>query len=279
MTYRNFKIIVVTPAGRRRYMELLLPQLIKYIEAGVVDEYHMWKNTTNQEDINWMYSKQSNTVKVIESDIPVDGNWSIHDFFKRCIDDKTIYIRFDDDVVLLDSVEAFKSYLDFRIDNPEYFMIYPTILNNAVISHILQRTGKISLRQGIAGYLCTDSIGWSDPNFAANIHDEVLEKLNSGNTLEYFHMNDWKLYYNERVSINGLAWIGSDFRALCNGIVGRDEELELSVEMPKRLGKINCIYGGFAIVHYAFFTQRERIDSSGYLDKYVDILQNGELHK
>lgn len=260
-------------------MELLLPQLLKYIESGVVDEYHMWKNTTNQEDIDWMNSKQTPTVKVIESDIPVDGNWSIHDFFKRCIDDNTIYVRFDDDVVLLDSVEAFKSYLDFRIDHPEYFMVYPTILNNAVISHILQRTGKISLGSGIAGYNCMDSIGWNDGNFAAGIHDEVIEKLNSGGTLEYFHMNDWKLYYHERVSINGLAWIGSDFRKLCNGIVGRDEELELSVEMPKRFNLMNCIYGGFAIVHYAFFTQRERIDSSGYLDKYVSILHHGKLHE
>jgi hypothetical protein len=255
-------------------MELLLQQVVKFMDAGIVNEYHMWKNTTDQDDIEWMYSKQSDTVKVIEPDVPHAGNLSIYDFFKRCTNDNTIYIRFDDDIVLLDTIDAFKKYIDFRIDNPDYFIVYPTILNNAIVSHILQRAGKISLNAGISGYQCVDDIGWKDPKFAANLHDEIIKKLEDGETLSYFHMCDWKLYYNERVSINGISWIGSDFRNLCNGVVGIDEELELSVEMPKRFNKLNCIYGGFVIVHYAFHTQRELLDSSGYLNKYIRLLKN-----
>jgi len=279
MVWSNYKIIAVTPAGRRRYMELLFPQLLAYHRAGVLDEYHFWVNTVDIEDIRWMIEKNAEYpefVKLIQSKVPYNGSSSIYNFFTNCIEDNTIYVRYDDDVVLIDTVDSFKSFIDFRINNPEYFLIYPTILNNAVITHILQRNGKLSNSYGHAGYSCCDEIGWSNPEFAKNLHNDILEKLNSGKTLDYFHMENWILYWKERVSINGLCWIGSDFRNICNGIVGNDEEKELSVDMPIRYNKINCIYGGYCTVHYSFFTQRSLLDGEGFLEKYKAVLNKEE---
>jgi hypothetical protein len=271
MPYAGYKIVVVTPAGRKRYLELLFIQILNYKRCGIVDEYQLWKNTTNQADIDYMDGLQTEYpgfVKARTCPVPFNQNMSIYSFFKECVEEKTIYIRFDDDVVLLDTVEAFKSLLDFRIKNIKYFMIYPTILNNAVITNILQKHGLLTLSR-LAGYECNDSVGWNDSAFAKELHDFVLAQPDLSN---YRFRTQWLLLNNERVSINGLCWIGSDFKKLCDGNVGNDEELELSVEMPKRMGLINCIYGDYCIVHYSFHTQREVLDREEYLEKYRDVV-------
>lgn len=282
MPYRNYKIIAVTPAGRRRYMELLLPQILEYFNNGIVDEYHLWVNTKDEADINWMNEKQKEfpnfiTLKLCNIDIikPHDYIYTIGSFFKDCIDDNTIYIRFDDDVVLLDSLESFKNFLDFRIDNPEYFLIYPVILNNAIVSHILQRSGKLDYLNGIVGYSFNDDVGWGNADFANNLHNQVISNLNNGNTLAYYHINNWILYYNEQVSINCICWFGSDLRNVCDGIISLDDEEEdLSVTIPRRIGRVNCIYGGYTVVHFSFYTQRGRLDNAGVLDKYKELLSH-----
>jgi hypothetical protein len=269
MPYKDYKIVIVTPAGRRRYLELLFIQILNYNKYGIVDEYQLWKNTKDTDDLKYIDSLEErypSFVKAVPCPVEVNGNMSIYSFFKTCTEDKTIYIRFDDDIVLLDTVDSLKSFIDFRIKNREYFMIYPTVLNNAVITHVLQKHGNLYLSR-LAGYNCMDDIGWNNPEFAREIHNSVL----ASQDLKNFHFGEkWLLLSNERVSINGLCWIGSDFKDRCDGTVGADEEQELSVEMPKRMGLINCIYGSFCIVHFAFHTQRSLLDSEGYLEKYKD---------
>jgi hypothetical protein len=273
MPYNGYKVVVVVPAGRKRYLELMFIQILHYKQCGVVDEYHLWKNTTNEADLTYMDGLQKEYpefVKARECPIPVNGNLSIHSFFKECVEDNTIYIRFDDDVVLLDTVEAFKSFLDFRIQNRQYFMIYPVIINNAIMTHIMQRHGVVKLKKQTT-YDCMDGLGWADPEFAKELHDYVLAQPDLSN---YRFGSNWLLLFNERVSINSLCWIGSDFKKLCDGNVGSDEEVSLSVDMPKSMGLINCIYGNYCVVHYSFFTQRDVLDREGYLEKYRDVVVN-----
>jgi hypothetical protein len=280
MTWRGYKIIIVTPAGRRRYLKLLLQQIIEYRNDGILDEYHLWKNTVDGDDILWMHEQQqqySEFIKIIESEVPINVDTigdRIASFHKYCIEDNTIYVRFDDDVVLLDNINAFKKFIDFRIDNQQYFMIYPTILNNSIITHLLQRQGKISTEFGIVNYECGDILGWHSPEFSCNFHNEILQKINTKKSLEDFYMNNWILYYNERVSINGIAWIGSKFRELCNGIIDINEEQDISVWKPQQFKMNNCIYGEYVIVHYAFHTQRKLLDGENYLQKYEEYLNS-----
>jgi hypothetical protein len=268
MPYRGFKVIVVVPAGRRIYLELQMPQIINYMTSGLVDEYHLWKNTVNQEDINWLYSKQSNTIKVIEPDTPYNGNLSIGDFYKYCKEDDTIYIRICDDVILLDNVNAFRQYIDFRIDNPDYFIIYPVILNNSIITSILQEYGKLSENYGKAERDCF-GIAWKDTAFACNLHDEILHKLKTNkNNLNCFYIPNTEISDGSRVSVNCISWLGRNF----NGIIIGDEEAEMSCSIPKKQDLINCIYGNCVVLHYSYYTQREELDKKYYLEKYKYLL-------
>jgi hypothetical protein len=83
----NKKIIVVTPAGRKRYMEPLLKYILR--EKDIIDEYRIWVNTGNKEDIEYFYSLKKEYPDFITLDErfteePDCGhNYNIHRFFDK----------------------------------------------------------------------------------------------------------------------------------------------------------------------------------------------------
>lgn len=270
--YRDYKVVVVIPAGRRRYLELLIPQLLDY--QSIVDEYRFWVNTTDSDDIEYLKHKQTEYPLLFTLEfltIPCNGNYSIYSFFKDCIDENTIYIRFDDDIVCMDTLDAFKSFLDFRIDHPEYFLVFANILNNAIITHLHQHFGNLTLENGVVTYDCMDGLGWKSPIFCKKLHEQVLNK-----PISSFRFNTcWRLYEKQRISVNCISWLGSEFKKF-NGMVGQDEEHWLTEIAPNIQQKINCIYGGFVCVHYAFYTQRSHIDSTNILERYKQLINTNE---
>ena len=141
--YRNKKIIAVTPAGRERYLKVLSKNLDKF--KGIIDEWHLWVNTIDENDINWMKTLEANDPDFIKLTYNphnrVNGNSSICDFFPLYNGTKeTVFIRFDDDVVFID--DNLTDFIDFRIDNPQFFLVYANLINNGLNTHILQRLGK-----------------------------------------------------------------------------------------------------------------------------------------
>ena len=274
MPHKGHRVVVVTPAGRRRYLEVLVPQVEALVAAGIVDEYQLWVNTIEREDIDYMQALADEKgpswlrLRHLPPGVPFNGSLSIYKFFEECTEAQTVYVRFDDDILLLDSHDSFRDFLDFRIAKPDYFLVHANTLNNAVITHLLQRMGKVSIGIGHAGYECMDLVAWKDPGFACRLHDDLLTKI-----IEAFHYGaeplaqfrfdgEWLLHFHERVSINCVAWLGEGFaRVTGGGQVGADEEDELSVQIPKRTGVNNAIYGGFVCAHFAFFTQRPALES------------------
>lgn len=268
---KNVKVVVVIPAGRKCYLEMLIPQIINL--RPIVDELHLWLNTIVQDDLEFMEAiaeKYPNFIKLkrLPAGTAVNGASTICHFFRNCIDNDTLYVRFDDDIIFIDTPESFKKFIEFRLQNPNYFLVYGNILNNCLITNLHQRTGRFPIFAGRpAEYSCMGDNGWKDPDVAIELHEHVLEH---GPTA--FRMGHiWRLNDFERVSINCISWLGSAF-AEFNGQVGTDEEQWLAVDKPKQLGRINCIYGDFVCVHYAFYTQRDVINGTNILEKYKRLL-------
>ena len=284
--YREHRVVVVTPSGRRRYLELLVPQILAF--QGVVDEYRLWLNTQDVDDLAYCEQLAAThpgfiTLERLPEGVHVDGNMSIHHFFKGCVDPHTVYVRLDDDIILLDTLDAFKEMLDFRLDHPEFFLVYGCILNNAVVTHIQQRLMRFGTVDGLSGYACTDPVGWKSPRFAEHVHRSILKtiQLRPEPSLAAFRMPPWRLHYTrvgERVSINCICWLGSEFAAF-GGAVGADEEVWLSVQKPFLADKCNCIFGGFVCVHYAFYPQRPHLDTTNILESYRAIVLPETTHK
>jgi hypothetical protein len=273
------KVVVTIPAGRKRYMEVLLPYIIR--EYDLIDEIRLWVNTNNFDDIIWMVEKslQYDKIKldrtVVENPTPnlPHANYELYRFWNNCKDEDTLYIRLDDDVVWLEE-NFFRDMIDFRIANPEPLFIYPNIINNAVIDHIHQRLGCFDFAEKI-GYRCVDPIGVSNGPHAEQRHLEFLNDLES-NDIEKYKFDKWLLYEYERVSINSLAWFGKDIKDI---VFEKDEEDFVSCKAPAIVGRPNMLYGRTMAVHFSFHMQREYLDSTNLLDKYIQLSKKVKKNK
>ena len=253
---------IVTPAGRKKSLEILYNYL-KYQKKDF-KQWTLWLNTTNHIDINYckQLKKENSWIKTIDLDVHFNGSHSIYSFFKHSCDPNKIYIRLDDDIVWIEK-DFIRKLSAFRNQNPEYFLVYGNIINNAVIDHLQQRFGNFQIKE----FLEYDAFGknsWGNPHIALQKHEDFIKAILM-NDIEKFKFNQWILHLYERVSINCISWIGSEFEKF-NGKVEQDEELYLSVLKPQELKKPNIIYGQAVCVHYAFFTQRE------YLNKNTNLL-------
>ena len=269
--YNGYKVVCVTPAGRRRYMKILVPYILS---SPIVDEYQIWANTLDQEDLAFFRRIAKSDPRVVVIDPPeqaIDGVNSIGQFFRYCIDEKSVYIRFDDDVVFL-SEYFFEELVKFRIDNPQYFYVAPTIVNNALCGYILQARFPELREYGNLWPYAMDRLGWSDPKYAQIAHTLFLYKHASGALHEWFF--DKQELAVCRFSINCISWLGREF-ATFGGIVpstpDTDEEEWISARKPTSLGMINAICGRAIASHFAFRLQREHLDTTNLLDQYEEL--------
>jgi hypothetical protein len=275
----GYKIVSVTPAGRRRYIDVLAKYLLA--ERGLIDQHEWWVNTDSSEDIDYLQEitrenpdffrivPASSSAPTGGTRIELHGDWCcrISEWFPRAIASDTIYIRLDDDIVYI-APGAIYNLLRFRIDHPEPFLVYPCIINNSIISHILQRQGAIPLDQGRCDY-DTWGLGWKDGSFAELVHRTFLSALENDDMTDW-GFDKWQLHYYERVSINCIVWFGHDFATFC-GQVGRDEEPFLTTEMPSKLARPNIICGRSIVAHFSYYAQNAHMDKTDLLARYRSV--------
>jgi hypothetical protein len=264
------KRVIVTPGGRKCYLEILLRYLLRAKKAGEFDRWILWVNTVNDGDIEYMLSlaEQYDFIEARPLTIPFDANYSIHSFFAECVDEDSVYVRLDDDIVFMEE-GALDRLIRFRIDHPEYFLVIGNIVNNSILSYIHQRQGAIGRNFGTNAYSALADLGWKRPAFAHLVHSEFLKQLQAGN-VDRFRFSRWILHDFERVSINCISWLGSEFKQF-EGKVDRNEEPWLTAVKPMTLQRPNCIFGEVLFAHYAFNTQRPELDWTDILQRYAAI--------
>lgn len=265
--FEGYRVVCVTPAGRRRYMQLLVPQILG---CDLVDRYDIWVNTGDAADIAFfegLAAKYPRVRLIPQPDGKAPGVEAIHAFHRFATDADTIYVRFDDDVVWMEP-GFFETLLRFRFDHPDYFLVMPLIVNNALCSNLLQTLGKIKPWRHIHTN-CFDRIGWAQPEFAVALHRFMLDLIQRGEAAR-LHSGAHVIALN-RFSINCISWFGRHL-APFGGEVAIQEEEDMSAAIPARLRRANCFCTDTIAVHFAFFTQRAWIDGTGILDEYVSIL-------
>lgn len=262
--YKDYKIVVNTAAGRRRYMQYLIPFVVS---SPIVDRYDIWVNTHNTADIEF-FKRVADLYPVVnlvwQPEGVVNGNKSINAFYKQCIEPMTIYFKLDDDVVWMEP-GLIEKMVEFRISNPGYFIVSPLVINNSLSTYLLQTGGKLRLKE----YCNADSshpILWRSGRFAADLHDWFLRNYLLPNKWDELHMGV-KPMGMTRFSINSILWFGDEMRKFNGEVPGDDEEF-LSCIYPTRQGLANAWNGDAIVAHFAFFTQREVLDRMGILERY-----------
>ncbi len=265
------RVVSVTPAGRRQYLEVLVPYLLA--NRHLIDRHVFWLNTTQADDIAYIRSvcaRYPDFFSYLESSVPVDGNMSIAPFFQHCQDERTLYIRFDDDICYV-ADDAVANLIAFRRAHPQYFLVFGNTINNAICSFLHQRAGRLPASTPPVQYDCMDAVGWASGVYAAATHREFL-RCQAAGTLDRFLFDRWVLFDYNRFSVNCFAWFGHDFKRF-DGRVGRldngksiVEEDWLTTYMPQRLSRPNAICGRSLVAHFAFYTQRP------YLEHHTQLL-------
>ena len=270
--YQEYKVIVNTAAGRRRYMQYLIPQVLA---CDIVDRYDLWLNTTNKQDLEFfriMAKKYPKINLVWQPDGVINGNKSINAFYKQCIDENAIYFKLDDDIVWMED-HLIENMIRFRVDNPEFFLVSPLVINNSLSTYLFQIYGKLHL-----SYYCNSDpysdVLWRSGKFAADLHEWFLEHYLRTHNTSQLHLGNGKMPVSmTRFSINSILWFGKDMKEI-DGIVPGDDEEFLSCIYPTLVGKSNCWNTDALVSHFAFYTQRSFLDQKGILEKYGNFLKD-----
>ena len=286
--HKGYRIVVCIPFGRRKFTDLLLRYLLR--EYSIIDEIRFWMNTECQDDISWAkekslaYSKVTLDNRTVEKKplVPWANSCGVSKFYDNCNNEQTIYIKIDDDIIWLEE-NFIKNILEFRLDNPEYFLVSANIINNAICDYIHQNVGAIPGHPKITYSSCDDS-AWRDPFFAEDKHRIFLKYLSSGDT-EGYKFDKHVLLTQERFSINCICWFGvwPDFRGalskktfyeLCGKRIMENDEKELTEDFTKSSKAYNCIHGNSICSHFAFWTQIDYMSKTNILQEYTFICED-----
>jgi hypothetical protein len=273
--------VVVTPAGRKKYLEILLKYLIKAKNENQFDRWDLWLNTNVNDDINYceMLTNLYDWIKIVRLNVnSVYKMENIFKFFKFANDINTIYIRLDDDIVYLEPTFLHKMF-NFRLANEEPFIIYGNIINNAVISHFHQKNELLNINyHKTVSCECLDYTGTHDYMFCEEIHNKFIDSVKNN------EIHNWYTSFNilntnkKRVSVNCVSWFGKSFdnlNEIINSNILVDEEMWLSVIIPEMYNKYNLIYNEAIVSHFAFCTQREELEkNTNILQKYKELSCN-----
>jgi hypothetical protein len=259
----GMKVVCVTPAGRRRYMRLLVPYVLS---CPAVDRYDLWVNTDDPGDRAFLDALASVDPRIRLVPVPGGGpagTSSIRLFYAEAMDPDTVYVRLDDDVVWLDP-RFFETLLDVRLAHPEYFTVAPLVVNNALSSFLLQSFGRIAPSRHVEPARF-DPVGWISPSFAAALHAFLQELIEAG---EAPRLACGRIPVSANTfSINCIAWFGRDL-AVFGGMPEPDEETAMSATLPLRTGRLNAVETAAMAAHFAFYTQRAMLDRSSLLEGY-----------
>lgn len=255
----GYKIVTCGPVGRKRYLEILVRYLFKL--KNIIDKHIFWINTEDQTDLNYinqLVMDYPDFFEIIQLDNNPDfkGNANVGRFYKYCTDPNTVYCKIDDDIVFL-QLSKFEKFIRFRINNPQYFLIFANTLNSGLSHFLHNKNGAYDLNTcPKVDYFCMNR-AWYEWQYAVFAFQQFQQRLME-DSLDRFDFGKWILSDYERHSINFISWMGIEFSDI--NVWDKDDEGWLSVDKPAEKMKPNCIYGGFLVVHYAFFTQREMLD-------------------
>lgn len=280
--YRGKRIVVVTPAGRSRYLKVLLPYVLR--EKDIIDKYRFWVNTNNAQDIEYIQQQVSSDPIFFEAEYLDDPKPDWHgdkrvrlicQFFRNCTDNNTVYIRLDDDICWM-MPGALRALIDYRIDNPDFFLVYPGIFNNGYTADIHSNLGLVKFPN--------DSFRrWQRESKWGILHHEKLFEALDNNDIQKWMFDKVVIKDYAQVPINCISWLGEEFSkfggVVADGHCDYLEEVWLTKIKPRQIKKYNCMYGGSLVSHFAFNTQRNYFENNtNFMEGYeVLSLYDGKI--
>jgi hypothetical protein len=262
------RVIVVTPAGRRRYLEVLLPYVL--CEREWLDEYQLWVNTTDDSDLAYLRrvaDQHADFVRLVRGSHVPAGSRTVREFYPAASDPGSVYVKLDDDICFV-APGSLRALAAFRLYHEDYLIVYANTVNTVLASYIHQHLGIMDTTAGTARPDALCPAAWRSGRFAAAAHRQFLKAVHDDG-LDRYRFGVWTLQSGKRCSINACAWLGSDFAAFGGVIAGRDDEYWLTVVKSRELKRPSCVLGDAVASHFAYGPQRYYLERcTRLLDAY-----------
>ena len=257
------RLVTVTPAGRRRYVEILANYLLR--NRHLIHEHHWWVNTREPEDVAYLLrlgDRYPDFFRIViqpyrEGEPIAHAIWR---FMAACVAPDTVYLRLDDDICYV-AEGAIEAIYRQRLAESRPFLILGNIVNNAICTHFYQQAGLVPRDWGDVRQDCMDHVGWNNGGFTVRLHRWFLDLIATGRVDA---LRDVPFAYDgrRRFSINAICWNGFDMAALPERHQPDvDEEPFLTVEVPSRLDRPNVICAEAIFGHFAYWPQRGFVET------------------
>lgn len=255
--HKTHKVVAVTPAGRRQYMEVLATYILR--DRHLFDEWMIWVNTGRDSDLAYLEGLQAayrGFVRLVRYKEPITVPAPQPWFFRHAAEPDVIYVKFDDDICWVHP-GAVEELIKFRMENPKPLCVFANTINNGFCAYIHSKRGSqefcIDGEYPRISPDCYNDV-WSKPRLGEYVHRTFLDDLIK-NDIQKYMFDSWELDAYQRFAINCICWWGQDVDGEMNG--HRDEEAWLSMIQPKKLGRPNMICGTSLVSHFAFYKQRK----------------------
>jgi hypothetical protein len=264
---RKHKIVAVTPAGRRAYLEILGAYILK---DGSIDEWHLWDNCRQESDRAYIndLEKRHAKIKVVRQEKTDGSNSAINQFYQGASNPETFYIKLDDDIVFLPPGFGECLYEAALTEKGAHSYWSPLVVNNAICSWLLKYHSQMQIDVGLmASAACQH--GWRSPLFALELHRAFLDALDQAYA-DKFKVPNFSVSL-ARFSINCIGFWGEDVQELGQRFcpLGVDDEEWISAVLPSLTGRPGRIIGNITIAHYSFFTQEDSLLKTDILSRYA----------
>ena len=264
------RIVAVTPAGRRAYLEILKAYILR---DETIERWDLWDNCRTEADRTYIreLAKVHDKIRIVDAPSVDGSNGSINQFYRCASDRSTFYIKMDDDVLYLPDRFGAALYGAASAERRKYTYWSPLVVNNAICSWLLKYHSRIKIGANVsASSECVH--GWRSWRFAEVLHRSFIEMLKVGNPAA-FHVPNFDISLS-RFSINCIGFFGEDVATLGDAFcpLGVDDEEWISAVLPSLTGKPGRIIGNLIVSHFSFFTQEEDLLRTGLLQTYADLV-------
>ena len=290
-TFKINKIYALVFYGRRAQATILLRYLVNNLKVngGVLDKIVFAVKTKDEADLSYLESILSQNKTYFEK-IIFSANKRYREVYDQMQDDDLIF-KIDDDIVFI-SNGTFERMLEEYINNNLLFLS-ANVVNHPLLSHVHARmrailpyfefpvnswsvadnTTNLDTSECSFGDYGPFSKWWSNGKCAAIVHENFHEHARR-NKFDSYDFKKWDFHQMgyERWSINFVLMRGKYANKMKIMLPNfDDDEVAISLEIPKKYGKHCYALGSAIVVHFSYFTQASYLNKTDLLKRYDNL--------
>lgn len=289
-TYYTFKLAssqLSLICGRRRVMSIPFNSKIQsfhvagYPKCSIQYDFECCKDQLASSDSKFPLAPLKNKSAFIYNAVNNKSAWNeyyLH--YTPSAYPDTVLVKGDDDIVYIDT-STFRQFIQARVANPNALLVFPGIINNAIVAYYHQKLGVLPEADvGELPYEPFQGRLWASAELCDKVHRYFIQNRDAVLTRAHGIKNHITHKCGDRFSINMFSILSKDlgiFQEICKlpalpPCFSVDDEQHLSVTMSKNMNRDHLCVPQCVVVHLSFYKQVEQgLDEDGLRADYHKI--------